>query len=287
MEKVKVALICSSEMIAKGLSHCMEENSRLEFIWWVNSIDLDDEYTCLKRKPTPRILMVDVCLGFYRLIQLVEFIKAQKFDTSVVVWGRGLTSWRAKTLQRYSSVQGVIEKNASWENIEKQLLIAACGQTCFPESINDGHPLGLCSLRQLEIIASVIAGMANKEIAYTHTLSEGTVKAYLNTQGTLLGTTSRGEIALEGQEGSDLSLLSLFPRLEQFRRQRKDEIANKQKAVREKTGEERRQASLARKAVTCHSKVVRVRDVDVPFLPPPTLSARSRQRVTGIGYVEN
>jgi len=118
----------------------------------------------------------------------------------IVLWAREVSTELAHQAVELG-VRGFLSTTASPAHFRECLQIAARGELWMESSLTmnllNNRPISL-SKRQSELVALLVQGLKNKEIAHALGISEGTVKAYLTTLYEKVGARDRFELALFG-----------------------------------------------------------------------------------------
>ena len=127
-------------------------------------------------------------------------LTARRAGRGVVLWARELSTELAHQAVEMG-VRGFLSTTASPAHFRECLQIAARGELWMESSLTmnllNNRPISL-SKRQSELVALLVQGLKNKEIAGALGISEGTVKAYLTTLYEKVGARDRFELALFG-----------------------------------------------------------------------------------------
>jgi DNA-binding NarL/FixJ family response regulator len=130
----------------------------------------------------------------------IREIQAAAPHAAIVLWAREVSAELAHQAVELG-VRGFLSTQASPQHFRECLQIAARGELWMESSLTmnilSNRPVSL-SKRQSELVALLVQGLKNKEIAATLGISEGTVKAYLTTLYEKVGARDRFELALFG-----------------------------------------------------------------------------------------
>jgi DNA-binding NarL/FixJ family response regulator len=120
--------------------------------------------------------------------------------SAIVLWGREFSSELAHQAMELG-VRGFLGSTSTPETIRECLHFSATGEMWMERSLANSmlnsKPVHL-SRRQTQLLALLVQGLKNREIATSLGISEGTVKAYLTTLFEKVGARDRFELALFG-----------------------------------------------------------------------------------------
>ena len=100
---------------------------------------------------------------------------------------------------RQHGAQGYIQKSDNAEDMIASIKLILTGQPCFPAGIDDlpdnqtENPIVKLTKRQKEILALIVEGKGNKQIAAQLGITEGTTRIHVTTIFKILGVRSRSE----------------------------------------------------------------------------------------------
>lgn len=103
-------------------------------------------------------------------------------------------------------VQGYIQKSDNAEEMLVSLKRILAGEQCFPSSVNTQsinqaqNPVGKLTKRQKEILALIVEGKGNKQIAADLGITEGTTRIHVTTIFKTLSVRSRSEAVYKALE---------------------------------------------------------------------------------------
>jgi DNA-binding NarL/FixJ family response regulator len=121
-------------------------------------------------------------------------------ELAVVLWSRDTTTELAHQAMGMGA-RGFLSSTSSPETLRECLRASTSGEMWMEKSLAmsllTSRPVTL-SKRQSQLLALLVQGLKNKEIATTLGISEGTVKAYLTTLFEKVGAKDRFELALFG-----------------------------------------------------------------------------------------
>ena len=98
-------------------------------------------------------------------------------------------------------VRGILRKAWSCELLVKSLEMVAAGDLCYEKVLSDQFLMSrrkAVTHQEGRIIAALVPGKKNKEIAFELHITEGTIKVYMSRLFAKLGVSDRYELALYG-----------------------------------------------------------------------------------------
>ncbi len=195
MRKYTVAALAGEPFIELALRMCFANHPQFELISLAQS----------KNAMMPAIVNLRPDLLICRmnegcdLYSLAEMQQASP-RTGIILWANQISTEAAHQAVKLG-VRGFISVTASVETFFECLVVAARGDQWMEPSLSldmiNRRPIHL-SKRQSELVALLIQGLKNKEIAATLGISEGTVKAYLTALYEKVGARDRFELAVFG-----------------------------------------------------------------------------------------
>ena len=133
-------------------------------------------------------------------LRILQELRSLDPNCAIIILSREITpdiAYQAMDL----GVRGMLGTTASSEALHECMRSAKSGQLWLDQSLSidliSSRPVGL-SPRQNQLVGLLVQGLKNKEIATAMGISEGTVKAYLNTIFEKVGAKDRFELALFG-----------------------------------------------------------------------------------------
>lgn len=206
-EHIRVALADDHDMVRKGLSVLLEQFEDLEIVG-----EAKDGQAALDlcRRINPDVLLLDMIMPRMDGIEVIATIREQCPDTQIIA----LTSFGdQETVQKAikSGAIGYLMKNVSGDELANAIRKAHQGQsTLSPEAAQVliratvqppqiGHDL---TDREREVLALMIEGLNNREIAEHLIISSSTVKNHVSSILSKLQTSSRTHaVALAVEHG--------------------------------------------------------------------------------------
>jgi two-component system response regulator DesR len=113
-----------------------------------------------------------------------------------------------------AGVDGVVDETSAAECLAEAVRCASVGLLALPRSFRERFGRTPLSRREKQVVALLVMGLSNAEIAQRLHLSESTVKCHLTSSFSKLGTRSRSEtsaLILDPVRGFGLGVLALTP----------------------------------------------------------------------------
>ena len=192
---IRVLLYCEQPILAKGLEVVLKASGQFELCGLCTSAaGVLETIGDLK----PDLLLFDVTAEFSldALADMNRLVPSSK----TVLWVDGIEPELAFQAMGIG-VRGILRKDLSPEAQLRCLANVNAGELWFEKALTDSL---LCSerivltKREGQLVALLAQGLKNKEIAYTLSISEGTVKVYLSRLFQKVGAKDRFELALFG-----------------------------------------------------------------------------------------
>ncbi|MCC6616371.1 MAG: response regulator transcription factor [Anaerolineae bacterium] len=206
-QRIRVALADDHDMVRKGLSVLLEQFDDLEIVG-----EAKDGQAALDlcRRLNPDVLLLDMIMPRMDGIEVIDVIREQCPETQIIA----LTSFGdPETVQKAikNGAIGYLMKNVSGDELASAIRKAQQGQsTLSPEAAQVliratvqppqiGHDL---TDREREVLALMIEGLNNREIAEQLIISSSTVKNHVSSILSKLQTSSRTHaVALAVEHG--------------------------------------------------------------------------------------
>ena len=205
MNKIRIVLVDDHEVVRLGLKSLLEQGSRFEVVGEASNAKEAIEIT---GKLRPDIVLMDIRLPGQSGIYACEEITQKYPDVKVVM----LTSY-AEDEMLFSAIRagasGYLLKQISSEDLVRSLESVARGdvfldplvtQRVFQEvrravKEEEASAFAILSQQEKHVLILVSEGKTNREIAKSLFLGEGTVRNYVSSILSKLGTSNRAEAA--------------------------------------------------------------------------------------------
>lgn len=207
MDRIKTLIVDDHDMVRKGLIVLLENFADIQVVG-----DMNDAHMALNicREQPVDVVLMDVIMPRLDGIEATRMIRTHCDDTQVIM----LTSFSEEENVQEAIKAGAIGylmKNVSGDELANAIRRAAQGQsTLGPEATQVliraatrppmvGHDL---TEREREVLALMIEGLNNREIADRLIISSSTVKNHVSSILSKLGTSSRTHaVALAVEHG--------------------------------------------------------------------------------------
>lgn len=144
-------------------------------------------------------------------LALVEELNASRLEVPfLVVVGRATSSWFRDVLS--AGADGVILEPVLEAGLVPAVRAVATGHVVVPRAIRASLARPSLSTREKQVLAMVVLGFTNAEIAQKLFLAESTVKSHLSSAFVKLGVRSRNEAAaliLDPEKGLGTGILAI------------------------------------------------------------------------------
>jgi DNA-binding NarL/FixJ family response regulator len=180
-------LDCPYPVVALGLERILEAEARV----YVGREPPED---------TPSLVILSYS-NVEGILEGVKRIRKQSPTALIIVFGLHVDLEAARTSLR-AGAGGYIHAGMTPEQIIRAVRVASEGEVVAPRQLleylvsnEEVADLGILSARQREVLALVVEGMSNAQIASRLSISESTVKQHLRAAYKLLGVRNRTEAA--------------------------------------------------------------------------------------------
>lgn len=177
---MRILLIDDHFVVRSGLSASLSLESDIEI---VAEIDSGDKALSAFKAHLPDLVLMDLQLPGISGIEATQQILSSYPDARILIFS---TFARDEEIHRAlrAGALGYLQKSASRPDLLKALRTVASGQQSLPPDIASRLQIRLSrpdiTPRELEILALVTRGNANKEIAATLGIAEDTVKQHVS-----------------------------------------------------------------------------------------------------------
>ena len=210
--KIRVLLIEDNRILREGIAAMIKKQQDVAIV----AVSDGRENTLAKaRTSKPQVVLMDLSLDSQNSLDIVQSVKKNFPDIKVI--GMGLAPTQMDILEFVQAgAKGFILKNATLEDMLKTVRAVAGGETVLPYSMTGSlftqvteHALSKgknnfksdirMTQREKEIIALIVDGMSNKQIALKLNLATFTVKSHVHNILEKLAFHSRLQIAMHAQ----------------------------------------------------------------------------------------
>lgn len=147
----------------------------------------------------PNIILLemnpDLTLGF------ISAIRSKLPSARLVIWGRNFSD-QLLCQARELGVAGVLRRGGPGDQLIQDLLRIAGGTSVFEAGAVAHSTRIALTPRESQLVALLVQGVRNKEIAACLGISEGTVRVYLSKLFVKIGARDRFEVAVMGLKNS-------------------------------------------------------------------------------------
>lgn len=197
-EIIRVLLVDDHEMVRQGLAIFIETVTDLELVGEASN-GLEAIQIC--NEANPHVILMDLVMPEMDGIEATQTIREMHPDVQIIA----LTSFKDKELVQAALKAGAISyilKNASIDELASAIRAARIGRpTLSPEATQALIQMATqpstssynLTERELEVLAGVVEGLSNPQIAERLSLSRFTIKAYVSNILSKLGVSSRSE----------------------------------------------------------------------------------------------
>jgi DNA-binding NarL/FixJ family response regulator len=211
--KIRVLLIEDNRILREGIAAMIKSQRDVATV----AVSDGREDTLAKaRAAKPHVVLMDLSLDSQNSLDIVQSVKKDFPDIKVI--GMGLSPTQMDILEFVQAgAKGFVLKNASPEDMLKTIRAVAGGETVLPYSMTGSlftqvteHALSKgkrnlnndirMTQREKEIIALIVDGMSNKQIALKLNVATFTVKSHVHNILEKLAFHSRLQIAMHAQD---------------------------------------------------------------------------------------
>ena len=193
--KITVLASIGEPVVQLGLRVILDADPDFELVGLVNN---DADLIRHAAIHQPYVIMYSLNLELGQSV--VQDLRRVAPESAIVLWGHAFSTDLAYQAMDMK-VQGMLSTTSLPETLKECLKVAAEGQRWMEQSLSTAllnADRVTLSRRQSEILALLVQGLKNKEIATQLGISEGTVKCYLTKLFEKVGAKDRFELALFG-----------------------------------------------------------------------------------------
>lgn len=202
MKKIKILLADDHRLLRMGLATLIASEKDMEV---VGEAENGIEAVELARTLRPDIVIMDLMMPELSGAEATKTIHAELPDVKIMILTSFGTSAELAEAINAGAV-GALIKDTATEDLVAAIRDVHAGKKVIPKKLlafaKDFAEAPKLSTHQLEILASVMKGLSNADIARLHNLSEITIKKHLSAIFERIGAANRAEavtIALRKQ----------------------------------------------------------------------------------------
>ena len=204
--KIRVVMADDHQIFRAGLRRLLETEPDFEVIGEAGD---GEEAVRITRHLKPDILLLDVSMprmtglealreleGDVKTILLTASLATNEIVTALQVGARGIVRKESATQVLFKSIRCVANGEYWVERESVKDLVQTLRQLVTKSEAAAKQARFNLTAREMEILAAVVAGCSNKEIARQFKLSENTVKHHVSNIFDKMGVSTRVELAL-------------------------------------------------------------------------------------------
>jgi NarL family two-component system response regulator LiaR len=195
-DKIRVIIVDDHDMVRRGLASYLSTTDDIDLVGEASN---GEEAIALCERVKPDMVIMDIMMPKMDGIEATGHIRKKYPETQVIA----LTSYQEKDLVHQVILEGAISyllKNVTGEELISAIRKGMAGKpTMAPEItqalIRDQFPAPGDDLtpREKEVLALLVEGLNNPEIAERLTISRSTARAHVSNILMKLGVSNRGE----------------------------------------------------------------------------------------------
>lgn len=189
---IRVGIADKSPLMRAALKQLFSEDNRIEL---VSASECSKDFLKISEDLQMDVVVVGWIIPPGDARFMLDRLQTRKNSPRVVVY----TGFESETVPLQVMAHGgaaFVSKNEQPEHLLDTIEQVAKGRMVFPyldvSALND-NPLTMLTKRELEILASLAAGLTNKEIAAEKAVSTNTVKYHIRNLFEKLGVSNRGQ----------------------------------------------------------------------------------------------
>lgn len=189
---IRVGIADKSPLMRAALKQLFSEDNRIEL---VSASECSKDFLKISEDLQMDVVVVGWIIPPGDARFMLDRLHTRKNSPRVVVY----TGFESDTVPLQVMAHGgaaFVSKNEQPEYLLDTIVQVAKGRMVFPyldvSALND-NPLTMLTKRELEILASLAAGLTNKEIAAEKAVSTNTVKYHIRNLFEKLGVSNRGQ----------------------------------------------------------------------------------------------
>jgi len=189
---IRVGIADKSPLMRAALKQLFSEDNRIEL---VSASECSKDFLKISEDLQMDVVVVGWIIPPGDARFMLDRLHTRKNSPRVVVY----TGFESDTVPLQVMAHGgaaFVSKNEQPEQLLDTIVQVAKGRMVFPyldvSALND-NPLTMLTKRELEILASLAAGLTNKEIAAEKAVSTNTVKYHIRNLFEKLGVSNRGQ----------------------------------------------------------------------------------------------
>lgn len=197
---MKVVVVDDHPLVWEGLKAVLAAEKDIQLCGWAHNGKAAEE---LVEELQPDIVMVDLRLPGENGVDIIKNLKPKTKCRYVVLTSFSDASDIKRAIQ--AGVEGYLLKDALPEELISALRLVGRGRQYFDPTVmhllvyqsqNDQDSLSELTSREIDVLCALARGMSNKEIAFSISVSENTVKKHISSILSKLELKDRTQAAL-------------------------------------------------------------------------------------------